>query len=128
MIFNFSNVYQHDALYALPKYKPSWTLVGDEKNIVARSEKYEKATKSQISNTLTYRLQAQIKEIDGNRDINFIQQFINVMPAYDSLKFREYSDLIEPGIDMSVEVEGPTGPFQAPITLGLNFFWPNVRI
>lgn len=102
--------------------------VGDEKSVLVRSEKYEKATKSQISNTLTYRLQSQIKEIDGNRDINFIQQFINVMPAFDSLKFREYSDSIEPGIDMSADVEGPTGSFQAQITLGLNFFWPNVRV
>jgi hypothetical protein len=110
------------------KIKFKLLTVADEKNIVSRSEKYEKATKSQISNTLTYRLQAQIKEIDGNRDINFIQQFINVMPAYDSLKFREYSDSIEPGIDMSAEVEGPTGTFQAPFTLGLNFFWPNVRV
>lgn len=110
------------------KIKFKLLTVGDEKSIISRSEKYEKATKSQISNTLTYRLQSQIKEIDGNRDINFIQQFVNVMPAFDSLKFREYSDLIEPGIDMSVEVEGPTGPFQAPVTLGLNFFWPNVRI
>lgn len=118
--------------FILPKSnkKIKFTLltVGDEKTILSRAEKYEKATKSQISNALTYRLQAQIKEIDGNRDINFIQQFINVMPAYDSLKFREYSDSIEPGIDMSVEVEGPTGTFQAPITLGLNFFWPNVRV
>lgn len=118
--------------FVLPKSKKKIKFkllsVGDEKSIVARSEKYEKATKSQISNTLTYRLQSQIKEIDGNRDINFIQQFVNIMPAYDSLKFREYSDSIEPGIDMSVEVEGPTGPFQATITLGLNFFWPNVRV
>ena len=110
------------------KIKFRLLTVGDEKSIVSRSEKYEKATKSQISNSLTYRLQAQIKEVDGNRDINYIQQFVNVMPAFDSLKFREYSDSIEPGIDMSAEVEGPTGTFQAPVTLGLNFFWPNVRL
>ena len=110
------------------KIKFSLLTVGDERAIITRADKYEKATKSQISNTLTYRLQAQIKEIDGNRDINYIQQYINVMPALDSLKFREYSDSIEPGIDMSAEVEGPTGTFQASITLGLNFFWPNVRV
>jgi hypothetical protein len=110
------------------KIKFKLLTVSDEKSIVSRSEKYEKATKSQISNTLTYRLQSQIKEIDGNRDINFIQQFVNLMPAFDSLKFREYSDKIEPGIEMSAEVEGPTGSFQAPVTLGLNFFWPNVRV
>jgi hypothetical protein len=110
------------------KIKFKLLTVGDEKSIISRSEKYEKATKSQVSNMLTYRLQAQIKEIDGNRDINYIQQYVNVMPAFDSLKFREYSDSIEPGIDMSVEVEGPTGTFQAPVTIGLNFFWPNVRV
>jgi hypothetical protein len=110
------------------KIKFKLLTVGDEKSIITRSEKYEKATKSQISNNLTYRLQAQIKEVEGNRDVNYIQQFVNVMPAYDSLKFREFSDNIEPGIDMSVEVEGPTGTFQAPVTLGLNFFWPNVRV
>jgi len=118
--------------FVLPKSKKTIKFklltVGDEKSILSRAEKYEKATKSQVSNTLTYRLQAQIKEIDGNRDINYIQQFVNVMPAFDSLKFREYSDSIEPGIKMSVEVEGPTGPFQAPVTIGLNFFWPNARI
>ena len=110
------------------KIKFKLLTVGDEKSIMSRAEKYEKATKSQVSNMLTYRLQAQIKEIDGNRDINYIQQYVNVMPAFDSLKFREYSDSIEPGIDMSVEVEGPTGTFQAPVAIGLNFFWPNVRI
>jgi hypothetical protein len=110
------------------KIKFKLLTVGDEKSIMSRAEKYEKATKSQVSNMLTYRLQAQIKEIDGNRDINYIQQYVNVMPAFDSLKFREYSDSIEPGIDMSVEVEGPTGTFQAPVTIGLNFFWPNVKL
>ena len=118
--------------FELPKSKKKIKFklltVGDEKSILNRAEKYEKATKSQISNVLTYRLQAQIKEIDGNRDINYIQQFVNMMPAFDSLKFREYSDSIEPGINMSVEVEGPTGTFQAPVAIGLNFFWPNVRV
>ena len=118
--------------FYLPKSKKTIKFalltVGDERGILSRSEKYEKATKSQVSQTLTYRLQSQIKEIDGNRDPNYIQQFINVMPAFDSLKFREYSDKIEPGIDMSAEVEGPTGTFQAPISFGLNFFWPNVRV
>jgi hypothetical protein len=118
--------------FFLPKSRKNikfkFLTVGDEKNISVRAEKYEKATKSQISNLLTYRLQAQIKEVEGNRDINYIQQFINVMPAYDSLKFREYSDSIEPGIEMTADVEGPTGNFQAPVTIGLNFFWPNVRV
>ena len=62
--------------FFLPKSKKNIKFklltVGDERNISARAEKYEKATKSQISNLLTYRLQAQIKEVDGNRDVTYI--------------------------------------------------------
>jgi len=108
------------------KVKFKLLTVGDETSIAKKSEIRGKNT--QISNALTYRLQAQIKEIDGNRDPNVISRFVNVMPAYDSLKFREYSDDIEPGIDLEVDVEGPSGPFRSPFTIGLNFFWPNARV
>jgi hypothetical protein len=102
--------------------------VAEESNIVQRNEKKTKLTKSPISESLTYRLQAQIKEVDGNRDPSMIARFIQVMPAYDSLKFREYSDSIEPGIELEVDVEGPNGPFRTFFPIGLNFFWPNARV
>jgi hypothetical protein len=102
--------------------------VGDESSIIKSSEAREKAMKNGISNMLTYRLAAQIKEIEGNSDPNFIQRFIEVMPAYDSLKFREYSDSIEPGINMKVMVDGPTGPFETTFPIGVNFFWPNAGV
>jgi hypothetical protein len=102
--------------------------VADESSIAKKAEARNKATKSQISMALTYRLQAQIKEIDGNRDPSIIAKFVQVMPAYDSLKFREYSDDIEPGIDLTVDVEGPSGPFRGPFAIGLNFFWPNAGV
>lgn len=110
------------------KIKFKLLTVADETAISKKTEQRNKATKSLISNALTYRLQAQIKEIDGNRDPNIIAKFIEVMPAYDSLKFREYSDEIEPGVELEVEVEGPSGPFRSPFTIGLNFFWPNARV
>ena len=118
--------------FELPKSKKKIKFklltVSDESSITKKTEQRNKATKSLISNALTYRLQAQIKEVDGNRDPNYIAKFIDVMPAYDSLKFREYSDKIEPGIDLDVEVEGPSGTFRGPFTLGVNFFWPNARV
>tara|TARA_R110000868_G_scaffold398315_1_gene671419 strand:- start:510 stop:719 length:210 start_codon:yes stop_codon:yes gene_type:complete len=68
-------------------------------------------------------------EIDGNQDKSYIAQFIQVMPAFDSLKFREYSDSVEPGIDMTVEVEGPSGEtFPSNVPIGLDFFWPNAGV
>lgn len=110
------------------KIKFKLLTVADETSISKKAEARNKATKSQISMALTYRLQAQIKEIAGNRDPSIIAKFLDVMPAYDSLKFREYSDDIEPGIDLEVEVEGPSGTFRGPFAIGLNFFWPNAGV
>ena len=119
--------------FELPRMKKTIKFklltVGDERDIVTKSDKMVKLTKSPISNTLTYRLEKQITEFDGNRDPNTIAKLVQVMPAYDSLKFREYADEIEPGIDMTVAVEGPSGePFRATVPIGLNFFWPNARV
>ncbi len=119
--------------FELPKSKKKIKFklltVGDESSIIKRSEARNKAIKSQISNTLTYRLEQQIVSVDGNADKSYIAQFIQYMPAYDSLKFREYSDSIEPGIDLTVDVEGPSGEvFPSVIPIGLDFFWPNARV
>jgi len=111
------------------KIKFKLLTVGDESSIIKQSEIRDKKFKSQISNTLTYRLEAQIISIDGNQDKSYISQYLQFMPAFDSLKFREYSDSIEPGIDMEVEVEGPSGEtFPVTVQIGLNFFWPNAGI
>ncbi len=110
------------------KIKFKLLTVSDESSISKKTEQRNKVTKSPISNALTYRLQSQIKEVEGNRDPSYIAKFIEVMPAFDSLKFREYSDSIEPGIELEVDVEGPSGPFRSPFTIGLNFFWPNARV
>jgi hypothetical protein len=50
--------------------------VGDEQSIIKKSELRDKKMKSQISNTLTYRLETQIQSIDGNTDKNQISQFL----------------------------------------------------
>jgi hypothetical protein len=119
--------------FELPKSKKKIKFklltVGDESAILKKSEMINKKLKTQISNTLTYRLETQIVSVDGNTDKNYISQFVQYMPAYDSLKFREYSDEIEPGIDLTVDVEGPSGEtFPSTIPIGLDFFWPNARV
>ena len=111
------------------KIKFKLLTVNDETRIMKTSENRSKKLGSVVSTTLTERLSTQIMSIDGVSDKNQIQQFIQIMPAYDSLKFREYSDSIEPGIDMSVEVEGPSGEtFPSIVPLGLDFFWPNAGV
>jgi len=119
--------------FSMPKSKSEikfkMLTVGDETEIITKNEKRSKLTKSPIANLLTSRLEKQITEINGNRDPNYISKYVQVLPAYDSLEFRKYVDSIEPGIDMTVDVEAPSGePFQAPVPLGINFFWPNARV
>ena len=123
----------NEFVFKLPRAKKNikfkMLTVGDEREIVSKSEKRAKVTKSPIVNLLTSRLEKQIVEVDGNRDPNYISRYIQVMPAYDSLQFRKYNDDIEPGIDMMVDVEGPSGEsFLSTVPIGLNFFWPNARV
>lgn len=101
----------------------------DEEAILKAVEKRTKITGSKVSTTLTYRLERQITEIDGQRDKNYISKFISVMPAYDSLKFREYAEEIEPGVDLNIEVETPSGDYLRTILpITIRFFWPNLRV
>ena len=102
---------------------------GDEDAIIKAVEKRTKITKSQISQTLTYRLEKQIMEIDGERDKNYISKFVAYMPAYDSLMFREYVDEIEPGVDLNIEVETPSGEYlRTLLPITIRFFWPNLKL
>ena len=45
--------------------------------------------------------------VDGNTDRKFIHDFVNRMPAMDSLKLRRYILENEPGMDFEVEIERP---------------------
>jgi hypothetical protein len=120
--------------FLLPKSKKNIKfrfLTGrDEDEIMAIQEKKQKVSgNNQISNILTMRLERMITEIDGNRDKMMISRFLNMMPAYDSLHLRQYYEQIEPGIDLTTEVEAPSGEtFRSIIPINVNFFWPNVRV
>jgi hypothetical protein len=126
---NENNEFEFDLPRSKKKIKFVMLTVGMERDVLQKSEKRAKLTKSPITNLLTSRLERQVVEVDGNRDPNYIAKFIQIMPAYDSLQFRQYVDEIEPGIDMGVVVEGPSGePFRTTVPIGLNFFWPNAEI
>ena len=119
--------------FSLPRTKKDIKFklltAGDEDAILKSVEKRTKLTKSKIQHTLTYRLETQIMEIDGNRDKNYISKFVAVMPAYDSLVLREYIDEIEPGVDLNIEVETPSGEYlRTVLPITVRFFWPNLRV
>ncbi len=67
-----------------------------------------------------------IKSVDGNSDIAHIAKYINGMLARDSKALRDYVKKVSPDMDMTFKYTHENGEVEeAPITLGVNFFWPS---
>jgi len=68
---------------------------------------------------------ASIQEINGNRDKNYIADYLKYeMRAGIAKQFRAYLNDNMPGIDFSIEIEGENGgTFTAGFQLGTDLFW-----
>jgi hypothetical protein len=86
--------------------------------------------KNDLVNTeATLILENQIVEIDGNRDKDFISNFIETMRLMDSKKLKAYINSIECGVDTNVTFRTPGGGSVTrflPFTI--KFFWPDFTI
>jgi hypothetical protein len=97
----------------------------DEKLVKEDEARRKKMGQNAISQLLTMRLAAQITEVEGVRDRAQIQQFIDNMPVGDSGALRKYINDNEPGLDLNVSIQAPSGEFffgELPITS--KFLWP----
>jgi hypothetical protein len=98
----------------------------DEKELstlMARKQKLGLQTDSLITDKLNF----SITSVDNITDKNKISQFVNNMPARDSLVLRRFLDNNEPGIDMNVTMKC-TSCFEESdlkLPLGVSFFWPD---
>ncbi len=123
---------QGEFVFMLPRSKKTTKIrlltPDDDRDINDLEEKRKTAYGAGfISNRLTMRLERAIVEIDGNRDKSFIAEFIQKMPAFDSLSVRSYLTKIEPGIDINITVKAPSGEIvQTTVPFGPNFFWPKL--
>ena len=71
------------------------------------TEKLKEENSQGYSRIITNNFQMQIVSVDGNDDRKFVIDFINNMPAKDSLALRKYINENAPGVDFSFEVERP---------------------
>jgi hypothetical protein len=118
--------------FVLPKSKKTvkfkyLTAEEDDKLVKDDSARTKKLGSSAISQIMTLRLQNQITEVDGIRDKNAIIQFVESMSPMDSAEFRKHLFDNEPGLDLTINVEAPSGEFffgELPITA--KFLWPYV--
>jgi hypothetical protein len=102
----------------------------DEKQIDNELKAMKKFTKeSGIDPEITTRLKASIIAIDGNRERNTINKFVDTeFLSVDSFAYRTYLTSITPDIDLSYSVELDNGEIEevaVPITA--TFFWPSVH-
>jgi hypothetical protein len=100
---------------------------GDEKLIDADIEALKKVNKD-VSSDITTRLRYMIKSVDGNSDMGAISKFVNNMIARDSRAFRDYAKKITPDVNMKFEYTHNNGEVEeAPISMGVGFFWPSTK-
>jgi len=119
--------------YILPgsKKKVKFKLLtgGEINEIEQRDESYQKKAGTKQSNKIIYTLESMIQEIDGETDKLKISSIIYRLPIMDTRSLREYSSSLEPGLDLNIDVRTPGGASVATfLTIGRQFFWPDIRI
>ena len=119
--------------FQLPVSKRSVTIRflthGMQRKIDAELKGLAKLKKSPAE--LTTRLKHTITAVDGNDDNATIRKFVdNELLAIDSRALRKYIESITPDINMNIECESEeTGePFRSRLSIGLDFFWPDIQV
>ena len=87
----------------------------------------EKKRKNKLPETpLTDQLRAMIVSINGNSTEEYVNSFINNMPAMDSKYLRTAYQKIVPNIDLSQLFSCPDCGYEGEVTMpfGADFFWP----
>lgn len=100
----------------------------DEMNINRELEQLRKAVKNGIDPEVTTRMRYSILSVDGDRSMQTISSFVQVMPVKDARAFREYARVVSPDIDFTFDFEclncGHVDRLEVPITP--SFFWPKL--
>jgi hypothetical protein len=98
---------------------------GDELAVNKDVEASEKISKQ--SNEIQARYRRLITEINGNREVGYISNFVsNQLLAADSKALRKYINEISPDVDLTFNYTSPfTGETEAlKVPIGVNFFYP----
>ena len=116
----------------LPASKQTVTLQlltqGQQRKIDAELKNLAKLKRNA---TLTTTLKHVIIAVGDEKDPVKVRKFIDTeLLAIDSRAIRTYLKTITPEVDLSIEVpDGESGDtFRSPITIGLDFFWPDAEI
>jgi hypothetical protein len=85
----------------------------------------EQYPKGRTVPTVTWTLNKQIIEIDGNNDVSVIAQFVSTLPIMDSKHIRTFLRENQPSLDLKREVYAPSGELVTfNVSFGVEFFRP----
>ena len=89
-----------------------------------------KITKGGIQPEITTRLKQQITAVDGNRETQTINQFVdNELLSRDTFEFRNHLKTITPDIDLTTIIELNDGTeLEVTVPVTVQFFWPDAGI
>ena len=77
---------------------------------------------------ITTRLRYMVQSVDGDNSSTTINKFVNGLLALDSRALRSYVKKISPDVDMKFTFNHEDGEVEeAPITMGVSFFWPSTE-
>lgn len=99
---------------------------GEESILFKKSEAFKEAFNEEFSQYSTMKLKACIISIDDKTDRNYIDKFVDAMPALDAYTIRKKIIEVSPDVDMEYEFTAKDGyTFKANLSVGLDFFFPN---
>jgi len=85
----------------------------------------EQYPKGRTAPTVTWRLNKQIIEVDGNSEPGVISQFVSTLPIMDSKHIRTFLRDNQPSLDLKREVYAPSGELVTfNVSFGVEFFRP----
>ena len=100
---------------------------GEDNKILNTAEKLKETYNTKYSKYNTLKLKAHIVSINGKTDRDYISKFVDAMPAGDSAYLKRKIVECSPDVDMMYEFTAKDGfKFKALLTIGIDFFFPNI--
>jgi len=99
---------------------------GEEEAIRKNADSIMQQYGEEYAQYSTLKMKSAITSIDGNGDRNYINKFVDAIPAYDSTKLKKKYNDVSPEFDMGYEFTAKDGyKFTAYLMVGSDFFFPN---
>ena len=100
---------------------------GEEDHIFKTAEATKEAFNREFSEYSTMKLKAHIYSINERVDRDYINKFIDAMPALDAYTIRKKILDVSPDVDMTYEFTALDGyKFNANLSIGIDFFFPSI--